>query len=138
MDKYGYKAGILPCVLFGSAMFPQAVYSPAEAMKQVAAQRITVFPGAPTIFQTILDDPARESLDLSSLRLVVTGAAIVPVVPPFTAIMLAIPPVVIGERRGAKGQGGDRRGGQCESGLHGWASLSRSMPHSHRFALARS
>ncbi|MBE7192097.1 FadD3 family acyl-CoA ligase [Gordonia polyisoprenivorans] len=77
---FGYKAGILPCVLFGSAMFPQAVYSPAEAMKQVAAQRITVFPGAPTIFQTILDDPARESLDLSSLRLVVTGAAIVPVV----------------------------------------------------------
>ncbi|RPA56993.1 fatty acid--CoA ligase [Gordonia oryzae] len=77
---FGYKAGILACVLFGSAMFPQAVYSPAEAIKQVAAQRITVFPGAPTIFQTILDEPARESLDLSSLRLVVTGAAIVPVV----------------------------------------------------------
>lgn len=77
---FGYKAGILPCALFGSTMFPQAVYSPTEAMTHVAQQRITVFPGAPTIFQTILDDPARADVDLSSLRLVVTGAAIVPVV----------------------------------------------------------
>ncbi|MFW0788519.1 FadD3 family acyl-CoA ligase [Gordonia sp. CPCC 205333] len=77
---FGYKAGILPCVLFGSTMLPLAVYSPTEAMKLVAAQRATIFPGAPTIFQTILDDPARAHHDLSSLRLVVTGATIVPVV----------------------------------------------------------
>ncbi|GAB93227.1 putative fatty-acid--CoA ligase [Gordonia rhizosphera NBRC 16068] len=77
---FGYKAGILPCVLFGTTMLPLAVYSPTEAMKLVATQRATVFPGAPTIFQTILDDPTRADVDLSSLRLVVTGAAIVPVV----------------------------------------------------------
>ncbi|GAB18153.1 putative fatty-acid--CoA ligase [Gordonia effusa NBRC 100432] len=77
---FGYKAGILPCVLFGSTMLPLAVYSPTEAMKLVAAQRATIFPGAPTIFQTILDDPARTECDLSSLRLIVTGATIVPVV----------------------------------------------------------
>ena len=77
---FGYKAGILPCVLFGATMIPLAVYSPAEAMRLVAAQRATIFPGAPTIFQTILDDPARADFDLSSLRLVVTGAATVPVV----------------------------------------------------------
>ncbi|MFW0795104.1 FadD3 family acyl-CoA ligase [Gordonia sp. CPCC 205515] len=77
---FGYKAGILPCTLFGVAMIPLAVYSPTEAMKLAEAQRATVFPGAPTIFQTILDDPTRSDHDLSSLRLVVTGAAIVPVV----------------------------------------------------------
>ncbi|GAA1482750.1 3-((3aS,4S,7aS)-7a-methyl-1,5-dioxo-octahydro-1H- inden-4-yl)propanoate--CoA ligase FadD3 [Gordonia sinesedis] len=77
---FGYKAGILPCVLFGATMIPVAVYSPELAMRTVATERATVFPGAPTIFQTILDDPARAGLDLSSLRLVVTGAAIVPVV----------------------------------------------------------
>ncbi|MEE4025165.1 FadD3 family acyl-CoA ligase [Gordonia sp. PKS22-38] len=77
---FGYKAGILPCVLFGVTMIPLAVYSPTEAMKLAEKQRATVFPGAPTIFQTILDDPARSGHDLSSLRLVVTGAAIVPVV----------------------------------------------------------
>ncbi|GAC79051.1 Acyl-CoA synthetase (AMP-forming)/AMP-acid ligase II [Gordonia malaquae] len=77
---FGYKAGILPCVLFGAAMLPLAVYSPTEACKLTAAESATVFPGAPTIFQTILDDPARADYDLSSLRLIVTGATIVPVV----------------------------------------------------------
>ena len=37
-------------------------------------------PGPPTIFQTLLDHPARPSYDLSSLRFAVTGAATVPVV----------------------------------------------------------
>ncbi|WP_344850774.1 AMP-binding protein, partial [Kribbella ginsengisoli] len=77
---FGYKAGILPSLLFGATMLPLAVYSPTEAMKAVAAEAITVFPGAPTIFQTILDDPERTGYDLSSLRLIVTGATIVPVV----------------------------------------------------------
>ncbi|WP_454175628.1 FadD3 family acyl-CoA ligase [Gordonia sputi] len=77
---FGYKAGILPSILYGMTMIPLAVYSPTEAMRVVESERATVFPGAPTIFQTILDDPARADHDLSSLRLVVTGAAIVPVV----------------------------------------------------------
>ena len=38
-----------------------------------------MLPGAPTIFQTILDHPDRAEYDLSSLRFAVTGAAVVPV-----------------------------------------------------------
>ena len=48
-------------------------------MRLIEAERITILPGAPTIYQTILDHPARDSCDLSSLRLAVTGAAVVPV-----------------------------------------------------------
>ena len=77
---FGYKAGILPSILFGTTMIPLAIYSPTEAMRVVESEGATVFPGAPTIFQTILDEPTRADHDLSSLRLVVTGAAIVPVV----------------------------------------------------------
>ncbi|MGO3327347.1 FadD3 family acyl-CoA ligase [Gordonia sp. (in: high G+C Gram-positive bacteria)] len=77
---FGYKAGILPSLLLGVTMLPLAVYSPAESMRLIDAERVTVFPGAPTIFQTVLDDPSRSDYDLSSLRLVVTGATIVPVV----------------------------------------------------------
>ncbi|MCH5644871.1 MULTISPECIES: FadD3 family acyl-CoA ligase [unclassified Gordonia (in: high G+C Gram-positive bacteria)] len=77
---FGYKAGILPCVLFGVTMLPLAVYSPTAAMKLVDDERATIFPGAPTIFQTILDAVDRDGFNLSTLRLVVTGAAIVPVV----------------------------------------------------------
>lgn len=77
---FGYKAGILPCALFGSTMVPLAVFTPAAAMSRIEKHRITVCPGAPTIFQTILDDPTRAEHDLSSLRIVITGAAIVPIV----------------------------------------------------------
>ena len=77
---FGYKAGILPSVLFGTTMVPLAVFSPDAAMRMIDEHNITVFPGAPTVFQTILDNPARSGHDLSSLRLVVTGATVVPVV----------------------------------------------------------
>jgi HIP---CoA ligase len=76
---FGYKAGILACLVSGAALVPQAVFDAGEAMRLVAAERITVLPGAPTIYQMILDHPARGSFDLSSLRLAVTGAADVPV-----------------------------------------------------------
>ena len=78
--SFGYKAGILVCTLFGSSIVPLAVYKTADAMELVQRESITVLPGAPTIFQTILDDPSRGDYDLSSLRLAVTGASIVPVV----------------------------------------------------------
>jgi len=74
--SFGYKAGILACVLTGATMVPQAVYDAAHAAKLVHDERITVLPGAPTIFQTMLDLP---DVDLKSLRLAVTGAAVVPV-----------------------------------------------------------
>jgi HIP---CoA ligase len=77
--SFGYKAGILVCLLTGATLVPQLVYDPEQAMRLIESERITVLPGAPTIYQTILDHPARDKLDLASLRLAVTGAAVVPV-----------------------------------------------------------
>ena len=77
--SFGYKAGILACLVSGATIVPQPVYDAGQAMRLVETERITVFPGAPTIYQTILDHPGRASRDLSSLRLAVTGAAAVPV-----------------------------------------------------------
>jgi acyl-CoA synthetase (AMP-forming)/AMP-acid ligase II len=48
-------------------------------MKRVVEERITVLPGPPTVFQSILEHPDRSSYDLSTLRLSVTGAATVPI-----------------------------------------------------------
>jgi HIP---CoA ligase len=76
---FGFKAGILACLVSGAALVPQAVFDAGEAMRLVEAERITVLPGAPTIYQMILDHPERAARDLSSLRLAVTGAADVPV-----------------------------------------------------------
>jgi HIP---CoA ligase len=76
---FGYKAGIMACLVSGAALVPQAVFDAAETMRLIEAERITVLPGPPTLYQTILDHPRRGSSDLSSLRLAVTGAADVPV-----------------------------------------------------------
>jgi len=77
--SFGYKAGILVCLLTGATIVPQLVYEPEQVMRLIEAERITVLPGAPTIYQTILDHPARGQYDTSSLRLAVTGAAVIPV-----------------------------------------------------------
>ena len=76
---FGFKAGILACLVSGATVVPQAVFDAGQAMRLVEAERITVLPGAPTVYQMILDHPERGSRDLSSLRLAVTGAADVPV-----------------------------------------------------------
>jgi HIP---CoA ligase len=74
--SFGYKAGILACVLTGATIVPQATFDAAAAARLVHDERITVLPGAPTIFQTMLDLP---DVNLKTLRLAVTGAAVVPV-----------------------------------------------------------
>jgi HIP---CoA ligase len=78
--SFGYKAGILACLVSGAAMVPMPVFDPVRAMALIEELRITVLPGAPTIYQTLLDHPERGRFDLSSLRLAVTGAANVPAV----------------------------------------------------------
>ncbi|MFE5740482.1 FadD3 family acyl-CoA ligase [Streptomyces celluloflavus] len=75
---FGYKAGILACLLRGATMIPQPVFSVATALANIAAERISVLPGPPALLQQILDHPARDRHDLSALRLVVTGASVVP------------------------------------------------------------
>nr|WP_042186131.1 FadD3 family acyl-CoA ligase [Kibdelosporangium sp. MJ126-NF4]CEL17107.1 Long-chain fatty-acid-CoA ligase, Mycobacterial subgroup FadD3 [Kibdelosporangium sp. MJ126-NF4]CTQ91664.1 Long-chain fatty-acid-CoA ligase (EC 6.2.1.3), Mycobacterial subgroup FadD3 [Kibdelosporangium sp. MJ126-NF4] len=73
--SFGYKAGILTCLLTGATMVPQAVFDVAETIRLISSESITVLPGAPTIFQSIVDNltnPVR-------FRLAVTGAAVVPI-----------------------------------------------------------
>ena len=78
--NFGYKAGILACLQTGATLIPQLTFDPEQAMAAVAEHRITVLPGPPTIYQTLLDHPRRADYDLSSLRFAVTGAATIPVV----------------------------------------------------------
>ncbi|MER6426760.1 FadD3 family acyl-CoA ligase [Streptomyces sp900105245] len=75
---FGYKAGVIACLMRGAAMIPQPVFNVDTALANIAAERISVLPGPPTLHQSLLDHPARDAHDLSALRLVVTGAAVVP------------------------------------------------------------
>lgn len=74
----GLKSGILACVLCGASIHPQAVFDVDAMMRRVVDEQITMLPGPPTVFQTILAHPDLDSFDLSSVRSSVTGAAVVP------------------------------------------------------------
>lgn len=76
---FGLKSGILACILMGATIVPHPVFDVGEVMARVSAERITMLPGPPTIYQTMLDHPDLHRHDVSTLRLAVTGAATVPV-----------------------------------------------------------
>jgi acyl-CoA synthetase (AMP-forming)/AMP-acid ligase II len=76
---FGLKAGILAAVLKGATIVPHAVFDVPSVMRRVAEERISMLPGPPAIYQTMLDHPNLRDFDMSSLRLSVTGAAAIPV-----------------------------------------------------------
>jgi acyl-CoA synthetase (AMP-forming)/AMP-acid ligase II len=76
---FGYKAGILACLMAGATVVPEPIFDPSAVMARIESERISVLPGPPTLYQTLLSDPRRVEHDLASLRLGVTGAAVVPV-----------------------------------------------------------
>jgi acyl-CoA synthetase (AMP-forming)/AMP-acid ligase II len=55
------------------------VFEVPAVLELVSREKVTMLPGPPTLFQTILDHPDRSNHDLSSLRLCATGAAVIPV-----------------------------------------------------------
>jgi acyl-CoA synthetase (AMP-forming)/AMP-acid ligase II len=76
---FGYKAGWLACLMRGATMLPHAVFDVPQVLARVSRERVSVLPGPPAIYQSILMDPKRGEHDLSCLRLAVTGAAAIPV-----------------------------------------------------------
>ncbi|MBN49488.1 MAG: fatty acid--CoA ligase [Spongiibacteraceae bacterium] len=76
---FGYKAGWLAAIIFGSTILPVMAFDKEAAMAQIERDKVTMLPGAPSLYEMLLADPARDKYNLSSLRLGVTGAAAVPV-----------------------------------------------------------
>jgi HIP---CoA ligase len=76
--QFGYKAGCLASLMRGATIYPLAVFDPATVLELVERERITVLPGAPTLYQSLLDHPDHTTRDIASLRLAVTGAADIP------------------------------------------------------------
>jgi acyl-CoA synthetase (AMP-forming)/AMP-acid ligase II len=77
--SFGYKAGWLACLMRGATALPQLTFDIPEVLARIGRDRISVLPGPPTIYQSILSHPERGDHDLSCLRLAVTGAAPTPV-----------------------------------------------------------
>ncbi|WP_167042175.1 AMP-binding protein [Salinibacterium sp. ZJ454] len=75
---FGLLVGLLAALVRGTTVYPLAVFNSADALRIIEAERITFYPAPPTVFQTMLQDPALESTDTSSLRIAVTGATSIP------------------------------------------------------------
>jgi acyl-CoA synthetase (AMP-forming)/AMP-acid ligase II len=77
--SFGYKAGWLACLIRGATALPHAVFDVPQVLARIGRERVSVLPGPPTLYQSILAHEGRDRFDLRSLRLAVTGAAAVPV-----------------------------------------------------------
>jgi acyl-CoA synthetase (AMP-forming)/AMP-acid ligase II len=76
---FGYKAGILAALMRGATIYPVPVFDVDTVLDLIERERITMYPGPPTIYQSMLAHPDLADRDVSSLRVAVTGAADVPV-----------------------------------------------------------
>jgi len=76
---FGYKAGWLASLLRGATIVPVPVFDVLEVLSLVETERITMLPGPPTVYRSILDHPERDAFDLRTLRVAITGAADIPV-----------------------------------------------------------
>ncbi|HEY7050509.1 MAG TPA: FadD3 family acyl-CoA ligase [Mycobacterium sp.] len=74
---FGLKAGLIASFLRGATMLPVAVFDVDAVVELIAAERITMVPGPPTLFHSLLT--VTDKSKLSSLRAAVTGAADIPV-----------------------------------------------------------
>jgi len=74
----GLKSAVLACTLAGATIVPCPVFDVTAVMGLVVKERITMLPGPPTLYQSLLNADL-SGYDTSSLRLAVTGAASVPV-----------------------------------------------------------
>jgi acyl-CoA synthetase (AMP-forming)/AMP-acid ligase II len=74
---FGYKAGLIASMIRGATVLPVPVFDVGAVLKLIEAERVTMLPGPPTLYHSLLAE--RGTADLSSLRSAVTGAADIPV-----------------------------------------------------------
>ena len=74
---FGLKAGLIASFLRGATMLPVAVFDIDRVVELIESERITMLPGPPTLYHSLLT--VGDKSKLSSLRAGVTGAADIPV-----------------------------------------------------------
>ena len=77
--SFGYKSGWLVSVIRGAHMMPALTFDIDRMLPQIEQERISVLPGPPTVFHSLMVHPRRKDYDLTSLRLAIIGASTIPV-----------------------------------------------------------
>jgi HIP---CoA ligase len=74
---FGLKAGLVASFLRGATMLPVAVFDIDRVVELIERERITMLPGPPTVYHSLL--AVKDKRKLATLRAGVTGAADIPV-----------------------------------------------------------
>jgi acyl-CoA synthetase (AMP-forming)/AMP-acid ligase II len=74
----GHKTGLLACLVAGATTVPVASFDPGSFARTVAAHDVTVVQGPPTLFHALIERARQGSDALATLRVGVTGAAVIP------------------------------------------------------------
>jgi acyl-CoA synthetase (AMP-forming)/AMP-acid ligase II len=74
---FGYKAGCIASLIRGATILPVPVFDVDAVVDLIDAERVTMLPGPPTLYHSLLGVPDKRKL--ATLRAGVTGAADIPV-----------------------------------------------------------
>lgn len=77
---FGYRAGAIAALMMGAVLLPHQTFDANEVLQRVERDRVSVIPGPPALFQSMLQHPDLARFDTSSLRLGITGGSVVPAV----------------------------------------------------------
>jgi len=76
---FGQTVAMNGAVSSGSELTLLPRFDPAKALEIIQRDKVTIFMGVPTMYAAMLQVPDRDSYDISSLRLCVSGGAALPV-----------------------------------------------------------
>ncbi len=76
---FGLTCGLNASVRSGSCLTLVPRFDPAQALKVIARDDVTVFEGVPTMYSAMLNAPDADSYDVSSLRTCISGGSAMPV-----------------------------------------------------------
>ncbi|CAN5458892.1 FadD3 family acyl-CoA ligase [soil metagenome] len=74
---FGYKAGCIASLIRGATILPVPVFDVDRVVELIAAERVTMLPGPPTLYHSLL--AISDKAKLATLRAGVTGASDIPV-----------------------------------------------------------
>jgi len=75
----GLFAYVSSQIVFGNTTILTRQFDPAQVLDLIEREGVTVFAGVPTMYQVMMQSPAFEAADLSSLRFCTSGGAPLPV-----------------------------------------------------------
>ena len=75
---FGLVVGLQAAVIAGAALALIPRFDPADAIKTIANEKVSVMLGVPTMYAAILNHPDGDSLDASSLRTCCSGGSAMP------------------------------------------------------------